>query len=126
MHCSPLRPYLGSVFAVLISATLTSAQQPTNRIVQEIDSRSTAALPGSVNPRVASRYDVGRLDPATPLNGVTIYFQPTADQQARLDALVEAQQTPGSPYYHAWLTPAEYASQFGLSEACLLYTSRCV
>jgi subtilase family serine protease len=122
MHCSSLRPYLGSVFAVLISATLTSAQQPTNRIVQEIDSRSTAALPGSVNPRVASRYDVGRLDPATPLNGVTIYFQPTADQQARLDALVEAQQTPGSPYYHAWLTPAEYASQFGLSEADLAKT----
>jgi subtilase family serine protease len=119
MGFSPVRQFLGAAVAVFLSATLVSAQQPANRLFVEIDSRSTAALPGSVNPRVAARYDIGRLDPATPLNGVTIYFQPTADQQAQLDALVEAQQTPGSPFYHVWLTPAEYASQFGLSEADL-------
>lgn len=27
-----------------------------------------------------------------------------------------AQQTSGSPYYHKWLTPSEYASRFGLSD----------
>jgi subtilase family serine protease len=108
----------GIAVAAFLSSTLVSAQQP-NRILQEIDTSSSAALPGSVNPRIAAGYDMGRIEPATPINGVTLYFQPTADQQAQLDALVQAQQTQGSPYYHAWLTPAEYASRFGLSDADL-------
>jgi len=119
MRCFPRRLFFGAVLAVSFSATLVSAQQASNRLVEEIDSRSTAALPGSVSPRVGAHNDIGRLDPATPLNGVTIYFEPTPEQQAQLDALVAAQQTPGSPYYHAWLTPEQYASQFGLSEADL-------
>ena len=111
-------PLSGVIFAALLTAALVSAQQP-NRVLQEIDSRSAAALPGSVNPRIAAGYDIGRLDPATPLNGVTIYFRPTAEQQAQLDALVQAQQTPGSPQYHAWLTLAQYSTRFGLSDGDL-------
>ncbi|MGC2300831.1 MAG: S53 family peptidase [Acidobacteriaceae bacterium] len=116
MRSSLIRQLSGVAVAAFLSANFSAAQQPANRILQEIDSRSTAALPGSVNPRVAAGVDIGRLEPATPLTGVTMYFQPTADQQAQLDSLVAAQQTSGSPYYHAWLTPAQYASRFGLSD----------
>ncbi|MFY9745416.1 MAG: hypothetical protein WAK25_03955, partial [Acidobacteriaceae bacterium] len=98
MRLSLHRPLSGVIFAALLAATFASAQQP-NRILQEIDSGSAAALPGSVNPRIAAGSDIGRLDSATPLNGVTIYFQPTAEQQTQLDSLVQAQQTPGSPEY---------------------------
>jgi subtilase family serine protease len=114
-----IRQISGLAVTVFLSTGILAAQQPSTRILQDIDSSSVAALPGSVNPRIAAASDMGRLDPATPIGGVTIYFQPTADQQAQLDALVQAQQTPGSPYYHAWLTPAEYASRFGLSDADL-------
>jgi len=114
-----IRQLSGLAVAILLSVGIARAQQPSTRILQDIDSSSVAALPGSVNPHIAAGSDLGRLEPATPISGVTIYFQPTADQQAQLDALVQAQQTPGSPYYHAWLTPAEYASRFGLSDADL-------
>ena len=114
-----IRQLSGFAVAVLLSTGIASAQQPSTRILQDVDPSSVAALPGSVNPRIAAASDLGRLESATPMDGVTIYFQPTADQQAQLDALVRAQQTPGSPYYHAWLTPAEYASRFGLSDADL-------
>ena len=67
-------------------------------------------------PRAAARYDVGRANSASRLTGVTLYFRPTAQQKAELDALVQAQQTPGSPSYHQWLTPQQYASLFGLSD----------
>jgi Pro-kumamolisin, activation domain len=33
--------------------------------------------------------------------------------QAAMQALLKAQQTPGSPQYHQWLTPAQFAAQFG-------------
>ena len=72
-----------------------------------------------MNPRLRAARDMGRLDSATPIHGVTLWFQPTADQKGQLDALVQAQQTPGSPWYHVWLTPAQYAARFGLSDADL-------
>jgi subtilase family serine protease len=45
-----------------------------------------------------------------------MYFKPSAEQKAELDTLVKAQQTPGSSYYHKWLSPEEYANRFGLSD----------
>ena len=33
--------------------------------------------------------------------------------EAALDSLLAAQQTPGSPSYHKWLTPAEFGARFG-------------
>jgi subtilase family serine protease len=92
------------------------AQTVTDRVTQEIDSRSSVPLPGTVNPRALARYDIGRVNTGTRINGVTIYFKPTAEQKSELDALVKAQQTPGSPNYHRWLSPQEYASRFGLND----------
>ena len=115
---SPLH-HLFVAVSLLVFADLASGQQPGNRILEQIDVGSAAALPGSVSPRIAAARDLGRLDPAAPLDGVTLWFQPTPDQQAELDALVQAQQTPGSPAYHAWLTPAEYTARFGLSDSDL-------
>ena len=115
---SSLSHVTGLVAAALLTVSFASAQQP-RRILQEIDPSSAVVLPGSVNPRVAAARDLGRLDPGTALEGITLWFQPTAEQKAQLDALVQAQQTPGSPDYHVWLTPAEYAARFGLSDADL-------
>jgi subtilase family serine protease len=72
-----------------------------------------------VSPRASAKYDAGRLNANTRISGVAIYFKPTSTQKAELDALVKAQQTPGSPYDHRWLTPTEYASRFGLSDSDL-------
>jgi len=67
MRSSFHRPLSGMIFAALLTTTLASAQQ-SNRTLQEIDASSAAALPGSINPRIAAGYDIGRLDPAAPLN----------------------------------------------------------
>lgn len=92
------------------------AQTVTDRVTQEIDSRSFVSLPGTVNPRANAQYDVGRVNAGTKMNGITIYFKLSAEQKSELDALVKAQQTLGSSYYHKWLSPEEYASRFGLSD----------
>lgn len=117
---SPGLPRLGGVVAALaFAALLASAQTPPPRIHEAIDPHSTFALPGSINPHVAGQAPSGRLDPSTPLNGITLDFQPTPQQKEALAALVQAQQTPGSSLYHAWITPAQYAALFGLSDADL-------
>ncbi|GGG92464.1 protease pro-enzyme activation domain-containing protein [Silvibacterium dinghuense] len=77
------------------------------------------ALQGTVNPMANSRNDQGSVSSSTQLTGMTMYFAPSAAQKAALDALVKAQQTKGSAYYHKWLTPSEYASRFGMTDADL-------
>ena len=107
---------LFSLFAISLPGRPASAQAPVrDRIVREVDSRSTFALPGSVSPLARPAFDTGRANASTHLSGMTMYFQPSAEQQAALAALMQAQQTPGSKYYRQWITPAQYAAQFGLS-----------
>lgn len=111
----------GAFFVLLAVAILGGcvsvlAQSPVrSRIPQEVNPNAITALAGSVNPRAKAAFDIGHVQPSVPLAGITIYFKPSAAQQAALDALLQEQQTPGSPNYHKWMTPAEYASRFGLS-----------
>src|ERR1700723_2661646 len=85
-----------------------------DRISQEVNSSSAFALPGSVNPLARAQYDVGRASSSTQLTGMTMYFKPSAEQQAALDALAQAQQTPGA-FYHKWIRHLQYAPTRQLS-----------
>lgn len=100
-------------------ASFAAYGQSPNRITQTIDGTQTVLLTGSVVPLARAENDIGRVSGDTRLNGITVHFKLSAEQKAELDALVQAQQTPGSAWYHKWLTPAEYASRFGLSASDL-------
>lgn len=84
----------GSARAQSASARTTlltqSAQAPTGAV-------ATGALPGS-----------------QPLQ-VTLTLAPTADASSALDQFLTAVVTPSSPSYHQWLTPAQFAAQYGAS-----------
>jgi uncharacterized protein (TIGR03437 family) len=61
------------------------------------------------------RIDQGPLDLHQRLSGMTLMFKKSAAQQADLERLLDAQQNPSSPEYHAWLTPQQYSDRFGRS-----------
>ncbi len=90
-----------------------TAQQ--NRIVRPVDNRSMVRLQGTLHPLVRSASDQGPASPTQPMQRMTLFFQPTAEQQAALDELLTEQQDPASPNYHKWLTPEEFADRFGIS-----------
>jgi subtilase family serine protease len=92
------------------------AQQPQARIAA-IDSSSRATLVGSRPAAAKSATDTGRMSPAAKLEGVTVVFSRSQAQEAALQALLTAQQTPGSPEYHQWLTPDQFGAQFGMADA---------
>ncbi|WP_420238948.1 S53 family peptidase [Telmatobacter bradus] len=111
------RRYLvAAAYFLLAGVSLLSAQAVANRIQENISSLSTVAIAGSTHPRAQAANDAGRMDPSTRLQGITLQFSLTSAQQAALDQLVEEQQTPGSTNYHKWLTPAQFASRFGMSD----------
>jgi pseudomonalisin len=108
-----------SFFAfLLISAWGTSAlaQAPANRIAGQIDESQVTTLQGNVHPMARGDFDQGLVNAETPLEHMVLQLEPSAAQQAALDALVEAQHDPHSPLYHQWLTPAQYGARFGASQ----------
>jgi subtilase family serine protease len=111
---SSIFPYLPFLLAFCFSSSEAQGQAA-NRIARPVSDSQTVRLAGSIVPVVGAGDDLGRVGADTRLSGITIHFRLTTQQQADLNALVEEQQTPGSVLYHQWLTPAEYASRFGLS-----------
>src|SRR5271155_2592560 len=109
--CSPFFAFL------LICGWGTSAlaQAPTNRVAARIDEAQVTTLQGNVHPMARGDFDQGLVNAETPLEHMVLQLEPSAAQQAALDALVEAQHDPHSPSYHQWLTPAQYGSRFGAS-----------
>lgn len=99
-----------------ISSSLIWAQQPQARIAA-IDSSARATLVGSRPAAARSATDTGRMSPSAKLEGVTVVFGRSQAQEAALQALLKAQQTPGSPQYHQWLTPDQFGAQFGMADA---------
>jgi subtilase family serine protease len=61
--------------------------------------------------------DAGQVPAGTKLSGISIVFSRTASQEAKLQALLAAQQNLSSPLYHKWLTPEEFANQFGVADS---------
>lgn len=97
------------------------AQTPatSSRIAQAIDNNSVAPVKGNVSPRARAQYDQGEVEGSFKLPYVTMFFKPTAAQQASLNKLLQQQQDRSSPNFHKWLKPAQFADQFGLSPSDL-------
>jgi subtilase family serine protease len=68
------------------------------------------AAPSLAAPRIQQGATVQAVAPTAPVD-FEIYL-PLRDK-AGLDSLLKAQQTPGGPQYHVWLTPAQFGARFG-------------
>jgi uncharacterized protein (TIGR03437 family) len=101
---------------VALIAAVTAAAQP-SRITRVIDNRDRIMLRGHIHPKALPQYDQGRVMPSLRLSYVTLTLGQSDTQKADLERLLVEQQTPGSPNYHRWLTPEQFAQRFGPSDA---------
>ncbi|MGB7824168.1 MAG: protease pro-enzyme activation domain-containing protein, partial [Candidatus Sulfotelmatobacter sp.] len=99
----------------LLATSLCFAAQP-DRITGTINSSEMVALAKSLHPKAQPRYDQGPVDPSLKLSYITMLMAPSPSQQKALNQLLAQQQDPTSPNYHQWLTPQQFADQFGLSQ----------
>lgn len=95
----------------------SKSSSPTSRISAEISGTERTPLPGSQHPLAQARFESGRVASGTRLQGISMYFSRTQSQEADLQKLLAAQQNPSSPQYHQWLTPEQFASRFGMTDA---------
>ena len=118
MACTTLPRLLVTSFVSLVGITVVGAPmasaQVHDRITTAIAGASPVAIPNTVNPKAKLGTDLGPTAGNTGLS-MSIRFNMTDAQQAALSQLLANQQNPASPQYHQWLTPAQYAAQFGMS-----------
>ena len=109
---------VGLVLLLTLAAfASTNAFAQRNRITRTVNSLDRVQLRGNVSPRMHTDEDQGAVDPSLKLPAVTLVLEQTAEQSAALQQLLADQQNPSSPKYHRWLTPEEFADQFGASAA---------
>src|SRR5579863_2304663 len=104
--------------ALILIFTADGGTQPASRdrILGPVDAAQIAVVKGTAHPLARLQYDQGRTDTTQRLSGVTLTFRLSAAQQADLDQLLRDQQNAASPHYHKWLTPAQYAARFGMTQ----------
>ena len=102
--------------ALLVSSLSSFAQTPAPRIRGAITGASRVVFPDSRTPRVRTAEDLGALSSNTTIPGITLVFKRSAAQEATLQELLSAQQSPSSPLYHQWLTPETFAARFGIAD----------
>ncbi len=100
-----------AVQSALVSVT------PHDRIGQPVEDNQRISLDGNTLPAALPAYETGSVDGGKRLDRMILVLKPDPVQQAALDALTAAQQDPGSPLYHQWLTPEAYGEHFGVSTA---------
>jgi hypothetical protein len=94
-----------------------------DRIANAIESSNMSPMRGTIHPMAQPQFEQGLVDNAKALEGMTVHFKRTDAQEADLQSLMQAQQTPGSASYHQWLTQAQFGQRFGMSAADLASVS---
>ena len=100
----------------ILLASLAFGQQP-DRVTEAINTSQKVLLPGNMHGLARPQFDVGRVDGHQLLPGVTLAFQLTPAAQNELDLLLTQLQDRNAPNYHKFLTVAQYADRFGMSQS---------
>jgi subtilase family serine protease len=109
--------------ALAVAALVVAAAAPASSAAGASAAGGSAAvllaLPGHVHRLVRAGIDGGEAPDTTPMHGLDLVLAKTPAQEKALVQLLADQQDPKSAQYHHWLTPGEFGSRFGASDAAI-------
>jgi pseudomonalisin len=89
--------------------------RPVDRVARQLDETQAISLSGSLHPSAKPENSIGPAPQDQRMERMLLVLRPDSMQEKALEELIRAQQDPGSPYYHQWLTPRSYGKRFGIS-----------
>ena len=101
-----------ALFPALLAAQTSSSTQ-----IQPIQTNGRVILRGNVHPLARAEFDHGSAPDNLPQRRMLLLLRRSAAQESALQQLLEEQWTKSSPNYQKWITPEEFASRFGPSDA---------
>jgi hypothetical protein len=99
--------------SLLVGGCSTGSAPPAPSAPEEKASTDFVPLAGNLVPAAEARFDVGRLDPTTPLVGMSLLFKRSEEQKTRSRAVLADLEDPTSPRYHHWYQPGDVATLLG-------------
>jgi subtilase family serine protease len=88
-----------------------------SRIVLPVDDTQRTELKGHLHPALRNATDLGDADATVPAQRLTLILRASPAQEAALEKFLRDLQTPGSADYQRWITPAEFATRYGVAPA---------
>jgi uncharacterized protein (TIGR03437 family) len=101
--------------AIVVAVLCAGSTFASDRITAPIDGSERAILPDLVRKISRAYVDEGPIEPSQAMDALILYLKPSPAQQTALNRLLADLHNPASPKYHDWLTPEQYADQFGIS-----------
>jgi subtilase family serine protease len=88
---------------------------PAETIHQAVDESRLVTLYGNTRPEATAENDRGAVADNFELNHLLLHLKRSPEVQAALEQYIENLHNPQSPDFHKWLTPAQFAAQFGVA-----------
>ena len=104
------------VIAGSFSSLSYAASVSADRITGDLASGAKTQIRGNVHGLARREFDLGRADSSRMLHVISLSFQPSAAQQNDLNLFLEQLGDRTSPNYHKYLTPAQFADRFGMTQ----------
>src|ERR1700733_5537436 len=105
-----------AVYSLFLTLSYGQRSRPTDRILAVPDDSKTVTLVGNHHPSARLENEAGRAEPNRRMDKIILVLDTSDEQKQALDTFMAAQQDPKSADYHKWLTPDEFADQFGVSQ----------
>ncbi len=84
-------------------------------ITQPISDRQRVTIEGNTRPEARNpEYDRGPVADDFAIPHMWLELKRSPEQEKALELLIDAMHKPGSPYFHKWLTAAEFGATFGV------------
>src|ERR1700674_2784009 len=99
------------------NVTATQGAAVSARITQAIDETQLVTLKGNVHPLARPEFDQGAVSDSMPMNRMLLVLKRSMEQESALTQLLVDQHNTNSPNFHKWLTPEQFATQFGPADA---------
>jgi subtilase family serine protease len=114
----PLVFFLSSVFLLSALGGLVWAQtEAGSRITQPVDDRVRVTLEGNVHPLAQARFDLGAVADSFPAARMLLILGRSPEKESELQQFLLDAHRPGTPNFHHWLTPQQFAAVYGPQDA---------
>lgn len=100
-----------------MSAGAMPTGYPVATIHAGIDESRLVTLRGNTRPEATSANDLGAVADAMPMEHMLLQLKRSAEREAALALYIQQLHEPGSPNYHKWLTPEQFASSYGVAQS---------
>ncbi|HKE21930.1 MAG TPA: protease pro-enzyme activation domain-containing protein [Bryobacteraceae bacterium] len=114
------RRFLGLLLCA--SALLVAQSSRRALIVEPIDESRRTALRGNTRPEAIAQNDAGAAPGSLAMEHMQILMRRSPEQEQALAQAIDALHNPSSPTHHQWLTPAQFAQEYGASQQDLSTT----